>query len=517
MKLTKNAGSNVVSLFAAKSSSKRRSRLLNGTMALALAGAMVAPLTLVPSTSQAAPVSVNGPALPNFVGLVEAVQPTVVSVRVRSEVQEDDRLSGIPPMFRDMPEDHPLQKFFREFGGPGRDNSQNNAPPRRRFDQSQGSGFFISEDGYVVTNEHVVEGGTEFTVVTSEGEELDATLVGSDKRSDLALLKVDGDDDFAYVAFSEDPPLVGEWVVAVGNPFGLGGTVTAGIVSARGRDIGAGIYDDFLQIDASVNRGNSGGPAFNVKGEVIGVNSAIVSPSGGNVGIAFAIPGETAKQIIDDLREHGAVTRGWLGVQIQPVTEDIADSLGLDSENGTLVAEVQPNTPAQAAGFQAGDIILSVDGEAVNGPRELARVIAGYSPDTQVEIEFWRDGEISTTTVELGTIPEEEEQATLNRDQDTNTALIASLGLGLATADQAGVDEEGVVITSVAPDGPAADKGLAPGAIITEVAGVRVTTPAEVAEQVQNAREQGRRAVLLRVTRGDNTLFVAIPIENTED
>ncbi len=216
MKLTKNAGSNVVSLSAAKPSSKRRSRLLNGTMALALAGAMVAPLTLVPSTSQAEPVSVDGPALPNFVGLVEAVQPTVVSVRVRSEVREDERQSGIPPMFRDMPEDHPLQKFFREFGGPGSD-TQNNAPPRRRFDQSQGSGFFISADGYVVTNEHVVEGGTDFTVVTSEGEELDATLVGSDKRSDLALLKVEGDDDFAYVAFSEEPPLVGEWVVAVGN------------------------------------------------------------------------------------------------------------------------------------------------------------------------------------------------------------------------------------------------------------------------------------------------------------
>ncbi|AEV36992.1 Serine protease [Pseudovibrio sp. FO-BEG1] len=516
MKLTKNASSNVVSLSAAKTTSKRRSRLLNGTMALAIAGAMVAPLTLVPATSQAEPVRVDVPAMPNFVGLVEAVQPTVVSVRVRSEVKEHDRLSGIPPMFRDMPDDHPLQKFFREFGGKGGEQKKK-APPRKRFDQSQGSGFFISDDGYVVTNEHVVEGGTEFTIVTSEGDELEATLVGADKRSDLALLKVESEEKFEYVAFADDAPLVGSWVVAVGNPFGLGGTVTAGIVSARGRDIGAGIYDDFLQIDASVNRGNSGGPAFNVKGEVVGVNSAIVSPSGGNVGIAFAIPAQTAKKIISDLKEDGAVTRGWLGVQIQPVTKDIAESLGLDNENGTLVAEVQGDTPAKAAGFQAGDIILKVDGEEVNGPRELAKVIAGYSPNTEVEIEYWRDGEINTATVKLGTIPEEKQQASAKQSEDANTALVDSLGLELATAEEAGVDEEGVVVTKVDPDGPAADKGLAPGAIITEVANVKVQSPADVAEQVEKAREQGRKAVLLRVTRGENTLFVAIPLEKGDE
>lgn len=318
------------------------------------------------------------------------------------------------------------------------------------------------------------------------------------------------------MAFADVTPLVGEWVVAVGNPFGLGGTVTAGIVSARGRDIGAGIYDDFLQIDASVNRGNSGGPAFNVKGEVVGVNSAIVSPSGGNVGIAFAIPAATAKKIISDLKEDGAVTRGWLGVQIQPVTKDIAESLGLENENGTLVAETQEGTPAEKAGFIAGDIILKVDGEEVNGPRELAKVIAGYEPDTDVEITYWRDGDIKTATVTLGTIPDEKKKASVTKSKDANTALVDSLGLELATAEQAGVDEEGVVVTKVAPDGPAADKGLAPGAIITEVAGVTVKTPTDVAEQVEKAREQGRKAVLLRVTRGGNTLFVAIPLEGNE-
>ncbi|KZL20997.1 putative periplasmic serine endoprotease DegP-like precursor [Pseudovibrio axinellae] len=516
MKLTKNTNSNVVSLSAAKTTSKRRSRLLNGTMALAIAGAMVAPLTLVPASAQAEPVRVKAPAMPNFVGLVDAVRPTVVSVRVRSEVKEDDRMSGIPPMFRDMPEDHPLQKFFREFGIPHGESQQKKAP-RKRFDQSQGSGFFISDDGFVVTNEHVVNGGTEFTIVTSEGDELEATLVGSDKRSDLALLKVEGKEKFQYVAFAEEAPLVGEWVVAVGNPFGLGGTVTSGIVSARGRDIGAGIYDDFLQIDASVNRGNSGGPAFNVKGEVVGVNSAIVSPSGGNVGIAFAIPAQTAKKIISDLKEDGSVTRGWLGVQIQPVTKDIAESLGLDSENGTLVAEVQGDTPAKAAGFQAGDIILKVNDEEVNGPRELAKVIAGYSPNTEVEITYWRNGDIDTTTVKLGAIPEEKNQASATKSKDANTALVDSLGIELATAEQAGADVEGVVVTQVDPDGPAADKGITPGSVITEVAGIKVVTPTDVAEQVEKAREQGRKAVLLRVTRGDNTLFVAIPLENGDN
>lgn len=513
MELRMNASSNVVSLSSAKLPSNRRSRFLRSTMALAMAGAMVAPLALAPVTAQAEPVRVDAPAMPNFVGLVDAVTPTVVSVRVRAEITENDRIAGIPPMFRDMPQDHPLQKFFREFGIP----KGGDAPkkkPRKRFDQSQGSGFFISEDGYVVTNEHVVEGGTEFTIVTSEGDELDATLVGSDKRSDLALLKVESDEKFKYVAFTDDTPAVGEWVVAVGNPFGLGGTVTAGIVSARGRDIGAGIYDDFLQIDASVNRGNSGGPAFNVKGEVVGVNSAIISPSGGNVGIAFAIPAATAKKIISDLKEDGSVARGWLGVQIQPVTKDIAESLGLESENGTMIADVQPDTPAKDAGFKAGDIILKVDGEEVEGPRELQKKIASYSPDTTVEIEFWRDGEIETADVKLGNIPGESSVAEIIQDRDANTALVESLGLELATAEEAGVDAEGVVITDVDPDSPAAEKGLTAGSIISEVAGTAVNSPADVAEQVEKAREQGRKAVLLRVTRGENTLFVAIPLES---
>ncbi len=236
--------------------------------------------------------------------------------------------------------------------------SNKSAPCPRQYGISQGSGFFISDDGYLVTNHHVIENGTEFTVIDRDGKEYDAKLIGADKRTDLALLKVESDETFTYVDFAKEAPQVGEWTVAIGNPFGLGGSVTAGIVSARGRDIGAGPYDDFIQIDAPVNRGNSGGPAFNMHGEVIGVNAAIFSPSGGNVGIAFAIPASTAQDVIMELKDDGTVVRGWLGVQIQNVTDDIAESLGLEEARGAIVAEAQENSPAQKAGLRSGDTIL---------------------------------------------------------------------------------------------------------------------------------------------------------------
>ncbi|WP_228130533.1 Do family serine endopeptidase [Pseudovibrio exalbescens] len=486
-----------------------RSKLLTGAVALAVTGALVAPVALPTAPAFADPVRVDAPAMANFAPVVEAVQPAVVSVRVRSEIKAaSNPLGGVPPMFRNLPKDHPFRHFFDEFGGGG--DKERRTP--RRFGQSQGSGFFISEDGYLVTNDHVVKNGTEFTVVTDDGEEYEAKLVGTDERSDLALLKVDADKNFTYVGFADQTPMVGEWVVAVGNPFGLGGTVTAGIVSARGRDIGASLYDDFIQIDASVNRGNSGGPAFNIHGEVIGVNSAIISPSGGNVGIAFAIPAATASKIIADLKEDGSVTRGWLGVQIQPVTDDIAESLGLENTDGTLVAETQEDTPAAKAGLRSGDVILKVDDQEVDGPRELARTIADYRPDSEVVITLWRDGEVIEMTVKLGTYPQDEQVAAVTGDD--GTALVDSLGLELATAKEAGVDGEGVVVVRVDPDSPAAEKGLREGAIITAVAGKDVSTPADVAEQVEAAREQGRKAVLLRVTSNNNTLFVAIPFED---
>ncbi|WP_068317106.1 Do family serine endopeptidase [Polycladidibacter hongkongensis] len=494
-------------------------RSLRSASMFVVAASLVAPIALTPVASQAAPVSVEAPQIANFSPVVKAVQPAVVSVRVKAELEQSSFSrggGGFPPMFRDLPEDHPFKRFFKEFGGEDDKRGKKDKKPRKRYGQSQGSGFFISEDGYVVTNEHVVDNGTEFTVVMSDGTEHDAKLVGSDERSDLALLKVDTDETFTYVDFAEGTPDVGEWVIAVGNPFGLGGTVTAGIVSARGRDIGAGLYDDFLQIDASVNRGNSGGPAFNLSGQVVGVNSAIISPSGGNVGIAFAIPAATAKTIIADLKDDGIVTRGWLGVQIQPVTEDIAESLGLESDKGTLVAEIQKGTPAEKAKFKAGDIILKVDGKEVNGPRELAKVIAGYAPDSKVKIEFWRDGEILTKKVKLGTTPDSVAKAGAKskaQEEDSVAALVESLGIEVASAKAEGAGDEGVVVTDVDPDSPAAEKGLRSGFIIVEVAGKAVNSAAEVAELVEEASENGRKAVLLRIDNGRGTQFVAIPLK----
>src|SRR5690606_126190 len=308
-----------------------------------------------------------------------------------------------------------------------------------------------------------VDKSTEVEITTNDGKTFPAKVVGTDPRTDLALLKVEGKSDFPWVKFGANAPRVGDWVLAVGNPFGLGGTVTAGIVSARGRDIGANVYDDFLQIDAAVNRGNSGGPTFNLAGEVIGVNTAIVSPSGGNVGIAFAIPAENVNRIVTELRDTGTVTRGYVGVQIQPITKESADSLGLKDESGALVAEVQDGTPAAKAGIQTGDAILSVDGEKLKDARDLSRRIASKQPGAKVQLQVSRDGKERTVSVELGKLPDQVAVANQPRrgggkaDEGLNQP---QLGLTLAPANSvAGAGSEGVVITDVTPNGPAAERG----------------------------------------------------------
>jgi serine protease Do len=351
-------------------SSARARRLRNALLASAftvgIAGAAGTGALLSDShVALAEQVQVTAPTVADFTSVVEAVKPAVVSVQVKTEVADVSNRRMMEG-FDDLPPDHPLNEFFRRFGGPDnfgfefRDRD-GRGPHHPRRGLSQGSGFFVSEDGYLVTNAHVIEGGREYTVTLDDGTEADAELIGTDKRTDLALLKVDGD-NFKYVTLAKEAPKVGQWVLAIGNPFGLGGSVTAGIISADGRDIGSGPYDNFLQIDASVNRGNSGGPAFNIKGEVVGVNTAIFSPSGGNVGIAFAIPAAMVEEVVQDLRDDGTVTRGWLGVQIQPVTEDIAESLGIESTDGAIVADAMADGPAAGAGIQTGDIITEVNG-----------------------------------------------------------------------------------------------------------------------------------------------------------
>ncbi|MEO3998574.1 Do family serine endopeptidase [Mesorhizobium sp. CAU 1732] len=507
-----------------KSTSKTRSRLLAAAASVAIAGAIgFGAVTSGTAPVLADAVKVEGVQATGFADVVEKVSPAVVSVRVQAKIEPASDRGGDNfgmPGFEDLPQDHPLQRFFREFRGDGggRDfrgerrfgNREGRGDRDRARPVSQGSGFFISEDGYLVTNNHVVEGGASFVVVMDDGSELEAKLVGTDPRTDLAVLKVDEDRDFTYVAFAEDSQVrVGDWVVAVGNPFGLGGTVTAGIVSARGRDIGAGPYDDFIQIDAAVNRGNSGGPAFNLAGEVVGINTAIFSPSGGNVGIAFAIPASTAKEVVGNLVENGAVLRGWLGVQIQPVTADIAESIGMEGTRGALVTESQADGPAIEAGVKAGDVITAVNDRPVASPRELARLVAGYAPDTKIDVTLWRGGAEETVSVQLGELPGEQNQAALQAPapEGTDTSL-EDFGLTVTRAD----DGNGLVVTDVASGSPAAERGLQAGDVIVSINSTAVASADDVAKVVADAAKAGRKAVLVQVTRDDANRFVALPV-----
>ncbi|WP_442896240.1 trypsin-like peptidase domain-containing protein [Bosea sp. MMO-172] len=376
----------------------KRGALLAGTaiLGIGLAAGIADSALMQNHNAVAQPIQLSGAqtTLPSFADLVEKVKPAVVSVRVKTQTAaagDEQNLDDLPPQ---------LRRFFRERG-------EGAAPskPQPRQGMSQGSGFFVSQDGYVVTNNHVVENAVEVQLVTDSGKTLDAKVVGTDPRTDLALLKVKDAGDYAFVQLADGKARIGDWVLAIGNPFGLGGTVTAGIVSAQGRDIGSGPYDDFIQIDAPINRGNSGGPTFNQKGEVVGVNTAIFSPSGGNVGIAFAIPASTVKQVVESLKKDGTVARGFIGVQIQPVTTEMADAIGLKEAKGALVAEAQGNGPAAKAGIRRGDTITAVNGEAIKDARELSRKIATFAPGAKATITLFREGKSRDVTFEVGRQP----------------------------------------------------------------------------------------------------------------
>jgi serine protease Do len=375
---------------------------------------------------------------------------------------------------------------------------------QRHLSTAQGSGFFISSDGYIVTNNHVVEHASRVTVTLADSRTMSAKVIGVDKKTDVALLKAEGS-DFPYVAFSSKPPRVGDWVIAVGNPFGLGGTVTAGIVSARGRDIGAGPYDDFLQIDAPVNHGNSGGPTFNAEGEVVGVNTAIFSPSGGSIGIGFAISGDVVRSVVDQLRANGAVTRGWIGVQIQAVTQDIADSIGLKSVGGALVSEVEKDSPAAAAGLKSGDVITAIDGDTVADPHELARRIAAASPNRTISLALIRNGAPMAVSARLATMPPDK-AAKGDAATPPRPGELANLGLTL----RSGRGDDGVVVAQVDPDSPAADGGLKPGDVILEVRGKPVRRPSDIAGAIDAARSDGKRSILFRVKSEGGERFLAL-------
>ena len=450
-----------------------------------------------------------------FADLVAKVKPAVTSVRVKIDAASD------PELMKEMHQNSdqeaipfepgsPMEKFFQQFGSQG----MPQARPRHEFVTGEGSGFFISSDGYAVTNNHVVDHAKSVQIITDDGTIYTAKVVGTDPKTDLAVIKVDGKKDFPYVKFADHSPRVGDWVVAVGNPFGLGGTVTAGIVSARGRDIGAGPYDDYIQIDAPINKGNSGGPAFNEEGEVIGVNTAIYSPSGGSVGIGFDIPADTAKMVVAQLEKSGQVTRGWLGVQIQPVTAGIADSLGMKKAEGAMVDEPQAGSPAAKAGVQSGDVISAVNGTPVKDARDLARTIGMMAPNSTVKLDILRRGQEKTVSLTLAEMPNEH-LAKADTEQAQPTSGVPHLGLSVApAADVSGAGGKGVVVTAVDPDGPAAEQGLQKGNVILDVGGKAVTNAGDVRKALTEAKAQGKHDVLVRVKVGSATRFVALPLGN---
>jgi serine protease Do len=515
----------------------RRGTLAGAAVAATLAGALiVAPQTGVVGQQRAEAQTVQTPfgrAPLTFADIVEKVKPAVVSIhasnggnRLAQRTPRPGQSPSTPaPGGRgavpELPDDHPLNEFFRnlprEFGGRG--TTPNVPTPRPSL--AQGSGFVISEDGYVVTNNHVIDGADKISVSFDRDNKFDADLIGTDPRTDVALLKIKSDKKFAYLRFASKEARVGDWVIAVGNPFGLGGTVTAGIVSASGRDIGSGPYD-FIQIDAAVNRGNSGGPTFNLDGEVIGVNTAIYSPSGGNVGIAFAIPAKTVSEVVDQLRAKGTVSRGWLGVKIENIDEDKAASLGLSQPRGALINEITSGGPAESSSLRAGDAVVSVEGVTIRDSRDLARRVAEFAPGTTVKIEVMRFGKSEVVPVKLGTFPSAQELAaqtpqTPNRETAKPTPTVTELdqlGISLTAVEaRSGQATEGVAISEVKSGTDAAEKGLKSGDIILEVQGEKVARPTDVAAGVKRAKDNGRRAVLLRVKSGDVLRFVAVQLK----
>src|SRR5258705_1492710 len=454
-----------------------------------------------------------------FADIVERVKPSVISVKINIADKSSKDDSANKDEDSPFQPGSPMERFFRRFGGP------DGLPPGLRGGPrggrgpvtGQGSGFFISPDGFAVTNNHVVDGADKVEVTMDDGKTFTAKVIGTDPRTDLALIKVEGRKDFPFAKLSDSKPRIGDWVLAVGKPFGLGGTVTAGIVSASGRDIGNGPYDDFIQIDAPVNKGNSGGPAFDTNGEVMGANPAIYSPSGGGAGTAFRIPAPRAKRVMAHPKDKGSVARGWIGVQIQPVTADIADSLGMKKAEGTLLAEPQANGPAAKAGIQSGDVITGVNGEPVKDAKELARTIGGLPPRHGVKPNALQKGQDKVINLTLGQLPNTIE-AKADTDKEDKGSLskgtgVPEIGLTVAPANSvAGAGKEGVVVTEVDPKSAAAERGFKEGDIILEVAGKTVTSAGEVREAIDAARTDNKNSVLMRVKSGGSSRFVAVPL-----
>ncbi len=469
--------------------------------------------TTPPASAGIANININD----GFSHLVKAVKPAVVNISTISHAKPS---SGNTPHFgnRNAPE---LEDFMKRFFGEeffGEQFGGREGTPRTRETRALGSGFIVSEDGIVVTNNHVIDGADEIEVVFQDGKRYPATIKGTDQKTDIAVLKIDTDRPLPYVSFGDsDTAEVGDWVLAIGNPFGLGGTVTVGIVSARGRDIQSGPYDDFIQIDAPINRGNSGGPLFNTRGEVIGVNSAIFSPTGGNVGIGFSIPSAFVQNIVNQINDTGTVERGWLGVQIQTVTDDIAEGLGLDEAYGALVSQVVEDSPAKRAGLQAGDVVISYDNKRVDKMRDLPRLVANTAANSEITLGIWRNESKLEVSAVISKTDAADEQAATKVESSHSEEL---LGLVLSPLNdelrkQYSVKEhtQGVIITDIDPASEAAGRGVRVGDVIQKIGRTAVSTVDEIDQAIKLALNGDKASLLLLIEREGHVLFVAIPVE----
>jgi serine protease Do len=479
---------------------------------LAIAGALSQTEITGSHVAQAAAVSTADlpQNAPSFAPLIDRVKAAVVSVKVKMVANngaeaQSGQMGNLPPE---------IQRFFRQFGGQP---DSGGMPEERHPIMAEGSGFFISSDGYIVTNNHVVNHAESVTVTTIDGKILDAKVVGTDPKTDLALLKVTQSGDYPFVTFAKDLPRVGDWVLAIGNPYGLGGTVTAGIISAEGRNIDDGPYDRFLQVDAPMNRGNSGGPTFNMRGEVVGVNTAIFSPSGGSVGIGFAIPSTTAYTVIGALEHSGVVSRGYLGVNIQPVTNEMAKSIGLKTASGASIVDAMHGSPAAEAGLQSGDVITKLNGKAVEDAADLTLRIGSFKPGDKVELTYLRNGSEKTAQVTLADQKDETvakadtSQAPKNDSSQSLKVQGETLGIRIAPAKEVeGAGDKGVAIVGVDPNGTAASEGLAAGDVILDVSGKRVSTPEDVKSGIASAKSEGKKTVIMRIQTADGERFVAV-------
>jgi serine protease Do len=496
-----------------------RAALLGASAALAMP--LAAGLPVVPqAAARDAPQS--------FADLAAKLLPAVVNVSSTQLVTAQNGGPNVGPDLPMFPPGSPFEQFFKDFLNRNHQGQNGQPEPERRM-QSLGSGFIVDPSGLIVTNNHVIDGADEITVTLQDNTTLKATVVGRDETGDIALLKVKPDKPLPAVQFGDSAKArVGDWVLAIGNPFGLGGTVTAGIVSARGRNIHQGPYDDFIQTDAPINRGNSGGPLFDMDGDVIGMNTAIYSPSGGSIGIGFSIPSDMVKNIVDQLKQYGHPRRGWLGVRIQQVTPDIAESLGMKKPTGAMVAGVNDGGPADRAQIHNGDVILKFNNQDVQDMHALPRIVADSEVGESVPVVLWRGGKEVTVQAKLAEKPDDTQQAAATQEVPANKPPppvdIAGLGVKLAPITpalkdkyQLNADQKGVVITDVSPNGPAADKGLKPGDVVVEVQQGEVGSVADVQKRIDAVKKENRKSVLLLIQRQDGLQWVPLPLSSDQD